>query len=101
MSGFFVVILLFLLLLVLMGLLIGSVKGPRAVYLTAVTATVSAWFIGLLLDANLDLHPEGFLALRVLLTSPRSSWRPWARSPGRCRWCGTAAAMKSRRRCAF
>ena len=67
MSGFFVVILLFLLLLVLMGLLIGSVKVPRAVYLTAVTATVSAWFIGLLLDANLDLHPEGFLALRVLL----------------------------------
>ena len=67
MSGFFVVILLFLLLLLLMGLLIGSVKGPRAVYLTAVTATVSAWFIGLLLDANLDLHPEGFLALRVLL----------------------------------
>lgn len=67
MSGFFAVILLFLLLLVLMGLFIGSVKGPRAVYLTAVTATVSAWFIGLLLDANLDLHPEGFLALRVLL----------------------------------
>ena len=67
MSGFFAVILLFLLLLVLMGLLIGSVKGPRTVYLTAVTATVSAWFIGLLLDANLDLHPEGFLALRVLL----------------------------------
>jgi hypothetical protein len=67
MSGFFAVILLFLLLLVLMGLLIASAKGPRAVYLTAVTATGAAWFIGLLLDANLDFHPEGFLALRVLL----------------------------------
>jgi len=61
------VILLFLLVLVLMGILIGSAKGPRAVYLSAVTATLSAWFIGLLLDANLSFHPEGFLALRVLL----------------------------------
>ena len=60
-------ILLFLLVLVLMGMLIGSAKGPRAVYLSAVTATLSAWFIGLLLDANLSFHPEGFLALRVLL----------------------------------
>ncbi len=60
-------ILLFLLVLVLMGILIGSAKGPRAVYLSAVTATLSAWFIGLLLDANLSFHPEGFLALRVLL----------------------------------
>ena len=59
--------LLFLLVLVLMGILIGSAKGPRAVYLSAVTATLSAWFIGLLLDANLSFHPEGFLALRVLL----------------------------------
>ena len=60
-------ILLFLLVLVLMGILIGSAKGPRAVYLSAVTATLSAWFIGLLLDANLSFPPEGFLALRVLL----------------------------------
>ena len=60
-------ILLFWLVLVLMGMLIGSAKGPRAVYLSAVTATLSAWFIGLLLDANLSFHPEGFLALRVLL----------------------------------
>lgn len=60
-------ILLFLLVLVLMGILIGSAKGPRAVYLSAVTATLSAWFTGLLLDANLSFHPEGFLALRVLL----------------------------------
>ena len=60
-------ILLFLLVLVLMGILIGSAKETRAVYLSAVTATLSAWFIGLLLDANLSFHPEGFLALRVLL----------------------------------
>lgn len=35
-------------------------------YLTAVLATLGAWFVGLLIDANLDFGPTGFLCLRVL-----------------------------------
>ena len=36
-------------------------------YLIAITATLSAWFIGLVLDANIHFGPDGFLAFRVLL----------------------------------
>lgn len=36
-------------------------------YLIAITATLSAWFVGLILDANIDFGPDGFLAFRVLL----------------------------------
>lgn len=67
MSGFIFTILLFFVFLGLMISLIFSLKGKRAVYLTAVTATLSAWFIGLILDANLDFGPDGFLSLRILL----------------------------------
>lgn len=35
-------------------------------YLTAVIATLAAWLVGLVLDANLDFGPTGFLCLRVL-----------------------------------
>lgn len=67
MNGFVFTILLFLVFLGLMISLIFSLKGKRAVYLTAVTATLSAWFIGLILDANVDFGPDGFLSLRILL----------------------------------
>ena len=37
-------------------------------YLKAVVYTVLAWFIGLVVDANIDFgNPQGFLCLRVLL----------------------------------
>ena len=37
-------------------------------YLTAVISTLVAWFVGLLLDANIDFgDPVGFLSFRVLL----------------------------------
>ena len=36
-------------------------------YLLAITATLSAWFVGLILDANIDFGPDGFLAFRILL----------------------------------
>ena len=52
--------------LILMVFLIFSLKGKPAMYLTAITATLSAWFIGLVLDANIDFKPAGFLNLRVL-----------------------------------
>ncbi len=42
-------------------------KGRLAVYLTAVGATLSAWFVGVFLDANIDFEPAGFLAFRMLL----------------------------------
>ena len=48
------------------GILFFSLKGKPAMYLTAITATLSAWFIGLVLDANIDFKPAGFLNLRVL-----------------------------------
>ena len=36
-------------------------------YTTAIICTLVAWFIGLLIDANIDFgDPQGFLALRVL-----------------------------------
>lgn len=68
MNGFIFTILLFAAFVILMVLLISSAKGKRAVYLTAVTATLCAWFIGLVLDANIDFgEPAGFLSLRILL----------------------------------
>lgn len=36
-------------------------------YVKTVLLTLMAWFLGLLLDANLDMKPQGFLYLRVLL----------------------------------
>ncbi len=36
-------------------------------YLAAVLSTVAAWFVGLLIDANLDFgDPVGFLSFRTL-----------------------------------
>lgn len=36
-------------------------------YLIAIFSTLIAWFVGLLLDANIDFgDPEGFLTFRVL-----------------------------------
>jgi len=62
MDGFIFTILLFFVFLILMVFLIFSLKGKPAMYLTA----ISAWFIGLVLDANIDFKPAGFLNLRVL-----------------------------------
>ena len=67
MDGFAFVILLFLAFLLLMVVVIFSLKGERAMYLIAITTTLSAWFVGLILDANIDFGPDGFLAFRVLL----------------------------------
>ena len=37
-------------------------------YTIAIICTLAAWFIGLLIGANIDFgDPQGFLALRVLL----------------------------------
>ena len=66
MDGFIFTILLFFVFLILMVFLIFSLKGKPAMYLTAITATLSAWFIGLVLDTNIDFKPAGFLNLRVL-----------------------------------
>lgn len=36
-------------------------------YMTAIVSTLIAWFVGLLIDANLDFgDPQGFLCLRIL-----------------------------------
>lgn len=68
MDGFVFAILLFLVFVFLMVLLASHVKGKLSVYLAAITATVSAWFVGLVLDANIDFgEPVGFLSLRILL----------------------------------
>ena len=67
MDGFVFVILLFFVFLILKVSLISGLKGKGAVYLIAVTATLSAWFLGLILDANIDFEPDDFLAFRILL----------------------------------
>ena len=68
MDGFVFTGLLFLLFLSLMVFVIWSVKGKRlSVYLAASTATVSAWFAGLVLDVNIDFGEPGFLSFRTLL----------------------------------
>lgn len=60
MDGLVFVLLLLLVFLILMVSLILSLKGRWAVYLTAVTATFAAWFVRLVLDANIDFGEEGF-----------------------------------------
>ncbi len=34
--------------------------------LFATFITLAAWFVGLVMDANIDIDPQGFLCLRVL-----------------------------------
>lgn len=67
MDPFVFVIALFLAFLVLLFILTLKSKGKQSMYLIAITATLSAWFIGLVLDANIHFGPDGFLAFRVLL----------------------------------
>ena len=67
MDGFTFIIMLFLIFVILIITVICNVKGNMAVYLTAITATLSAWFLGLLLDANIDAGDAGFLSFRILL----------------------------------
>jgi len=35
-------------------------------YIKAILSTLAAWFIGLLLDANIDFYPQAFLCFRIL-----------------------------------
>ena len=43
-------------------------KVGTSMYCTAIFTTIVAWFIGLLLDANIDFgEPVGFLSFRILL----------------------------------
>ena len=65
MDGFVFTLLLFFIFLILMAFAISSLKRERAIYLIAVTATISAWFAGLLLDANIDFNMD--LSFRILL----------------------------------
>lgn len=65
MNGFVITIVLFLTFVILMVFLISRLKGKWAVYLIAVTSTLSAWFVGLLLDVNIDLGTD--LSFRILL----------------------------------
>ena len=37
------------------------------IYIIAILSTLAAWFAGLLLDANIDFNPQGFLCFRMLL----------------------------------
>lgn len=68
MGGFTFTIIIFLLFVLLMSFVISNVKGEKFVYLFAITVTLSAWFIGLILDANINFsETEGFLAFRILL----------------------------------
>ena len=64
MEPFIFTILLFSVVLVILIFLLSSLRGKWAVYLSAVTATLSAWFIGLLLDANIEFGID--LAFRIL-----------------------------------
>ena len=63
MDPFIFIILLFSTVLILL-ILLPTLKGKWAVYLPAAAATLSAWFIGLLLDANIDFGMD--LAFRIL-----------------------------------
>ncbi len=36
-------------------------------YIRAIISTIVAWFVGLLIDANVNFNPKGFLCLRVVL----------------------------------
>lgn len=64
MDGLVFVIALFIVFLAVMMFLIFRLKGERAAYLITVTATLSAWFVGLLLDANIDFGID--LSFRIL-----------------------------------
>lgn len=64
MYPFIFIILLFSTVLIVLILLLPNLKGKWAVYLPAAAATLSAWFIGLLLDANIDFGMD--LAFRIL-----------------------------------
>ena len=64
MEPFIFTILLFSIVLMILICLLSSLKGKWAVYLPAAAATLSAWFIGLLLDANIDFGMD--LAFRIL-----------------------------------
>lgn len=35
-------------------------------YIKATLLTVAAWFVGMILDVNIDFRPENILCLRVL-----------------------------------
>ncbi len=37
------------------------------IYLDAVLSSLAAWFIGMVIDANIDFGPDGFLCLRIVL----------------------------------
>ncbi len=41
-------------------------RGEIKMYISAVLLTIVAWFIGLLLDANISPDMLGFLELRIL-----------------------------------
>ena len=64
MDPFIFIIFLFPIVLMVLICLLSSLRGKWAVYLSAVTATLSAWFIGLLLDANISFGID--LAFRIL-----------------------------------
>ena len=36
-------------------------------YISASISTIIAWFVGMILDANIGFEPVGFLELRILL----------------------------------
>ena len=61
MDGFIFIL---LILLALTACLLYGMTGKRVVYLTAVTATLLAWCVGLLLDAYIDFGID--LAFRIL-----------------------------------
>lgn len=67
MEPFVFVMMLFFLFVLLMAAILHHLKGKWRARLAAVAATLSGWFIGLVLDANIDFGPDGFLCLRVLL----------------------------------
>ena len=68
MGGFvFVFVVLFVLAIILLALCVAfMMKGKKTVYVVSATVTLAAWFVGLVLDANIDFGPTGFLSLRVL-----------------------------------
>lgn len=63
MNGFAFLIIIFLTAVSFMVWLICNMKEKQARYLTAITATVSAWFVGLVLDGATDQ----FMSFRTLL----------------------------------
>lgn len=65
--GVFVFVVLLVVSLILLALCVAfMMKEKKTVYIVSATVTLAAWFVGLVLDANLDFRPTGFLSLRVL-----------------------------------